>query len=445
VHSMIVSTRHHTRVVVAAAIAAFALVVGLLVALPSAHAAAGPLKPLKLAGVCNDASWALAGAIDAQLKADGSPLRMIQADQPKKGETGYNDGTVADAYIRLSAALGKKLGQLTAADVTAAANAAKVKQAISDALDDRTNAPGGTLTLSYSDFAGNTVYLWCLKANADHGGPDLGLLYVATGKTSADGVWIAGCVLDGGMNDYSFSVDKATRVFAKFVWYNVGPDPNNVGGYIRYTYTYDVAKNVLDIVKDTGTINRGTFTPKKTEAEKNPAAPPAQFKDLKLNGVQISLLSGADGGIPTRTVVLAVVDPVNPSFVDLTNPALAGSGTATDPFVGIDPIFQPGDTILVTAPDGTLPIAQGPNPGWTLLNPGESTMLLQYNGPSVFDFAFGASVPDVALLSIASPSPSTGPSLSASPSAGPSVSASFSPSAVPSSPLGSGPATSHVP
>jgi hypothetical protein len=402
--------RHRTRALVTAAAAAFAMVAALLAALPPAHAAAGPLKPLKLAGVCNSASWALASAIDAKLTADKSPLRMIQSDQPKKGETGYNDGTVADAYIRLTDALGKNLGELTAADVTAPANAAKVAQAISDALDDRTNAPGGTLTLSYSDFAGNTVYLWCLKANADHGGPDLALLYVPTGKTPADGVWIAGCVLAGGMNEYSFSVDTATRVFAKIVWYNIGPDPNNARGYIRYTYTYDATKNILNIVKETGKLNLGAFVPATTEAEKTPAAPPAQFKDLKLNGNQISLLDGADGGIPARTVVVAAADPVTPTALDLTNPPLAGSGTATDPFVGIDPTFQPGDSIAVTMPDGTLAVATGTNTDWTLLNPGESTVLLQYNGTSPLDLAIGDSVSDVAELSAAPPNPSASPS-----------------------------------
>lgn len=82
---------------------------------------------------------------------------------------------------------------MTEADITN--NPALVQRAINAALTYRRTTKMGDYTLSFADDSGNKVYLWCLKKNADHGGPDLGLLYVPKGKTPKDGVWIAGCVL----------------------------------------------------------------------------------------------------------------------------------------------------------------------------------------------------------------------------------------------------------
>lgn len=394
----IISIRR-ARILVAAMVSILAVATALL--LIPVQAAAGQLKPLDLPGVCNATAFALADAIDAKLKADGDPLRMVQADKPKKGETGFVDGTVAYAYVRLAQLLRKPLGALTAADV--ANNPVQVQQAINDALNYRKNTKKGDFTLTYTDAAGNAVYLWCLKANADHGGPDLGLLYVPAGKTPADGVWIAGCVLDGGMNTYYVSLDTTTKNFAKFVWYNIGPDPNNANRYIRYVYTYDPVRNVLDIRKEQGPIILGQpGAPDRTERERNPGAPPAQFKDLKLNGVQLSLLDG-DSAVPARTVVLASVDPVNPTTLNLTNPPLTDSAAIT----GVDATIEPGDTILVAMPDGTVAAGGGANPEWTLLTPNESTALFRYNGASETAIATGDTVSGVAMLAIAPPTTSS--------------------------------------
>ena len=391
------------RALITAAVTVLAGVVALVIVLPSAQAAPGPLRPLNLPGVCNAASWALATAIDDKLKADGNALRMIQADSPKKGETGYADGTVAYAYVRLAQLLGKNLGDLTENDVKN--NPRQVQQAIADALTYRRVNMGGDFTLSYSDKAGNKVLLWCLKANADHGGPDLGLLYVPNGKQVSDGVWIAGCVLAGGMNTYQFSVDNRTGVFTKFVWYNIGPDPNNANRYIRYIYTYDVATNTLTIVKEEGPIRNGTpQRPDKTEKERNPGAPPDEFKDLKLNGVQISMLDG-DCAIPARTVVVAVADAITPTIVNLVNAALTSSAT----LIGTDAMVEPGDTLLVSMPDGTVAAPGGTNPYWTLLNPGEPAALFRYNGPDATTIGIGDVIAGVAALMIAPPTTSDPP------------------------------------
>lgn len=415
------------RALMASAVTALAVVAALFVALPSAQAAPGPLKPLKLLGMCNSTSWAMATAIDAKLAADGNALRMIQTDQPKAGETGFDDATVNAAMLSLAAQLGKQVGALTDADV--ANNPAQVAQAIKDALALRAKRD---LTLTTSDKTGNAVYLWCLKKNADHGGPDLGLLYVPAGSAQKDGVWIAGCVLAGGMNTYYVSFDKTTGDFTKFVWINQGPDPATPGGFIRYTYVFDVAGNKLTIRKQTGAYNRlGVFVPATTEVEKNPAAPPAQFKDLSLNGVQISL---NDGGCacPARTVVQATPDPAAPTTLTFTNPPISGSGTADDPYVGISATIEPGDTIALDMPDGVVPVSDGGDPDWTLLTPGDSTALFQYDGTSELVIPVGDVIGDVAVLG---PAPSSS-SAAASPSASPSLTGSATSSPV-SSPTAS--------
>lgn len=413
-------TSARPRGLIAAVVTLLAVVAALVVAFQPAQAAPGRLQPLNLTGACNGAAWAMAEAIDAKLKADGSALRMIQADQPKKGETGYNDGTVVFAYLRLAVLLRKPVGQLTADDVKN--NAAQVAQAIDDALTFRRVNMRGDYPLSQTDDAGNKVFLWCLKANADHGGPDLGLLFVPKGKTPADGKWIAGCVLAGGMNEYKFSVDDKTFEFTKFVWYNIGPDPDNANRYIRYIYTYDVAKNELTIVKEMGPIQRGVpQAPDKTEKEKNPGAPPAEFKDLKLNGVQISLLDG-DSALPARTTVLASADPVMPNMLTLTN------SPATEPvgIIGVDETIEPGETLVLAVPNGTIPVADGPNPDWTLLTPAEpDSALFQYTGLSRITIPAGGSIPGVAILGTApptSPPPTSTPPVTSPPTSPPPVS-----------------------
>ena len=398
---MLNSVSARPRAILAAALAVLAAIATLIIARPSAQAAPGPLRPLNLPGVCNGASLALAAAIDDKLKADGSPLRMIQADEPKKGETGYSDGTVAYAYVRLAALLGKQVGQLTENDIKN--NPRQVQQAIDDALTYRRVNMRGDFTLAYTDSAGNKVILWCLKANADHGGPDLGLLYVPNGKTNADGLWIAGCVLAGGMNTYQVSIDDRTKVFSKFVWYNIGPDPNNANRYIRYVYTYDVATNTLTIVKEEGPIRNGVpQRPDKTEKERNPGAPPAQFKDLKLNGVQISMLDG-DSAVPARTVVTAVA--TTPTTANLVNEPLTDSVA----LLGIDAVIAPGDTLVVSMPDGTIAAAGGANPYWTLLTPGEPAALFRYNGPEPATIGIGDVIADVAVLAVAPPTSTSPP------------------------------------
>lgn len=408
-------TAARTRALLAAAVAVLAAVAALIIALPSAQAAPGPLQPLNLPGVCNSASLALATAIDDKLKADGNPLRMIQADEPKKGETGYSDGTVAYAYVRLAALLGKQVGQLTENDIKN--NPRQVQQAINDALTYRRVNMRGDFTLSYTDSAGNKVILWCLKPNANHGGPDLGLLFVPNGKTNADGLWIAGCVLAGGMNTYQFSIDDRTKVFTKFVWYNIGPDPNNANRYIRYIYTYDVATNTLTIVKEEGPIRNGVpQRPDNTEKERNPAAPPPKFEDLKLNGVQISLLDG-DSAIPARTVVTAVADPMNPTTVSLVNQPLTDSVA----LLGTETTIDPGDTLVVTMPDGTIATPGGSNPYWTLLTPGEPAALFRYNGPEPTTIAINDTIPSVAALVPAPPTSTPPPSSPPPPSTTPSI------------------------
>lgn len=428
---VIAPTRIRFRALIAVLVSASSLVIALFVALPTAQAAPGPLQTMNLSGVCNSGSWELAVKIDAALTANKSALRMIQTDQPQKGETGYNDATVTLAFSLLRDALGKTP---TDADVTDPANAQKVSDAITAALNAR--RLGGNWTLSATDDSGNSVYLWCLNAGNGHGGPDLALLYVAKGQTQATGAWIAGCVQAGGENSYKVSVDDKTGVFVKFEWENVGLDPKPVGAdtVIRYLYTYDVGKNILNIVKDYGSIVNKKFVPNAARSvpEKNPAAPPALFKGLMLNGKQISLLNGPDAGVPSRSEAVAVVDPVTPTTLDLTNPPMADAFTPVGTPEGIDSTFQPGDTIALNMPPGTVPIANGTNPDWTLLTPDQPIAVFEYIGTTPLDIAIGDVIPDVTVLTAASSSPSFSPSPTPSPSPSFSPSPSPSPSFTPS-------------
>lgn len=402
------------RGVIAVVVAALTLLATLVLGLSPAGAAAGPLQPLKLPGTCNPASWAIAQALDAQLAANKASFTMIQQNQPKAGETGYNDATVGATLSLFATAIDKPLQNVTAADVTAPANKQALAKAVADGLQLRTTVPNALLT--WTDGAKNAVFLWCLAKNANHGGPDLGLLYVPVGKAPANGYWIAGCVLAGGMNTYEFSLDKATFNFAKFVWTNTGPQPGVAGSYIQYIYEYDVAANILKITQQIGKYDQtGTFVPSSTTPEANPAAPPGNFQDLKLNGKQISL---NDGGCacPAQNAVAAVVDQAAPAYGDFVNTPISGSGTVGDPYVGVSPTIQPGDTVVVDMPAGTEAIGDGTDPNWLLLTPGATTALFQYEGASPLTLAVGRDLPDVVLLAPAPPTGTASPTGTVSPS-----------------------------
>ena len=83
-------TAARTRALLAAAVAVLAAVATLIVALPSAQAAPGPLQPLNLPGVCNSASLALAQAIGrwgnwANQEAFGTPSDLPWAVEIEPG------------------------------------------------------------------------------------------------------------------------------------------------------------------------------------------------------------------------------------------------------------------------------------------------------------------------------------------------------------------------
>jgi hypothetical protein len=409
-----------TMMVAAATIAAAAVVSS-----PGAQAAPGPFQDLKLPGVCNSIAFTMAEKIDAKLKADGKPDRMIRVDEPKKGETGFYDAAVAYAVVELAKALKKEIGDLTAKDL--ADNAQKVADAVDAALKWR--ADKGDTVLHRADLAGNEVYLWCLKAGNGHGGPDLGLLYVPKGKAAKDGVWIAGCVLPGGLNAYQGSYDDKTFDFAKFVWYNEGPNPGKDKEFIRYTYEYDVAANILKITKEVGPYKQGVFTPHTTEVEKKPGPPPTEFKDLKLNGVQISLL---DGGCacPAQQAVVAVADPATPWQLDLANPVQRGTGGDDLP-AGVSVRVAPHELFTVALPEGARFAGPGADPRWEIVSVQDSLIAVRYRGYEPLVLGVGAVVRAVAWI-VPAPTPTVPPLPTPSTSASPSPTQVPTPTEVPS-------------
>ncbi|MBV1854827.1 hypothetical protein [Catellatospora tritici] len=442
-------TTRKLRTLLGAVTALVALGLALVTTVPAAQAAPGPLKDLNLPGVCNAASFAMAEAIDAKLKADGKADRMIRVDEPKKGETGYNDAAVAYAMVELAKLLKKDVGALTPKDLTD--NAKAVADAIDAALKWRKDK--GDTILHTADLTGNEVFLWCLKKGNGHGGPDLALLYVPKGKAAKDGVWIAGCVLAGGLNRYLVSYDDRTFDFAKFVWYNEGPNPDKEKEVIRYTYEYDVAKNVLTITKEVGPYKDGKFTPHTTEVEKKPGPPPAEFKDLKLNGTQISLLDGGCG-CPARSVALAAADPVAPWQLNLVNPVLTGSGTETDPYLGVSVRIVPEQLFQMELPPDTRFAGPGADPRWQVVIVQDDLIGLRYHGYEPLELAVGAVVPAIAwIVPAPPPSPSVPPSAVPTPTDVPATPSPFpsptgtpvEPSPFPSAPWSPAPPLPSVP
>ena len=274
-------------ILVAAAVTATAA--GLLAAAPaSAKPVAGGL--LDLPGICTPASMKMAQLIDAKLAADKATFRMIVADQPKKGETGFVDGTVYEAMFRLAVKLNKGPADLTEADL--ANNSDEVAAAIAGALTYREKEREGSFTLEDKDASGNAVQLWCLVATADHKGPYSGLLYISAGGKPADGVWIGGSSFGNGSGTFLYNYDDDTGNFVIIVAEYYGPDPAAPGRSIRLTYVYEPGGK-LSIIKEYGTFDdKGVFVadPKRTEQQRMPEPAPAELKDLRLNGERIGLV-----------------------------------------------------------------------------------------------------------------------------------------------------------
>jgi hypothetical protein len=361
---------------------------------PPAHD--GYTQATDFKGVCNSAALAMA-----------KQMNKIVKDQPKKGEEGFSDGSVPYALFLFATLLGTTIEKLTEADITNKDNAVALQQAIKDAA-----AAGAAKTDPYmkgTDGAGNVLQLWCLTANTKHGGPDLAMLLIRKGQTPDKGVWIGACVLPGGVNEWWYKADKQ-GVLTHFLWYNMAPNKNKKGTYIRITYIYDVAKKQLAITREVVTLEKDGDKFKivpdpKPETENTPAEAPLNFEDLKLNGSQLTTMLDGESVTPLRAAVATEVDPNSPDRIGLVNPPLLGSGTPDDPYVGNPITFEPGDNIVLRLPDGLALAGDGANPLWTAQPLGDSMVRLEYQGDVPFTLESGDLVDNVMATAPTPPSP----------------------------------------
>ncbi|MFO0898922.1 MAG: hypothetical protein U0836_15970 [Pirellulales bacterium] len=250
------------------------------------------------------------------------------------------------------------------------------------------------------DSKGNMIEVWCLQANNDHGGPDLGYLYTPKGGKS---VWVGACSLVDGQNHFWLSYDKLVGAkvngvptviveeFKGFRWHNFQADDGKNNKKVDYEYKYTVAGDKLAISRTEGTwVNSAVFpfpriyqsTVKETE-KNGPTKAPEQFKDLKLNGTQITL-----GDIDNTKAIqglAAVYDAVSPQGLlqySLLAQALSGSGVPNDPFTGLVTTVDPGDVFSIAGAGIHDPVVSGlaAQEGWVLAGLDENMVSFRYDG-----------------------------------------------------------------
>jgi hypothetical protein len=269
-------------------------------------------------------------------------------------------------------------------------------------LVDVPGKPGekGHLQGQLIDSKGNMIQVWCLEANKDHGGPDLGYLYTPKG---GKGVWVGACSLVDGQNNFWLSYDKVVGAkvngvptvipeeFKGFRWHNFQKDDGKNNKKVDYEYKYTVAGDKLAVSRTEGTWMNSTVFPfpriyRSTvqETEKGgPIKAPEQFKDLKLNGVQITL--GDIDNTQAIQALAAVYDPASPQGLlqySLWAQPLSGSGTPNDPFTGLETTVDPGDVFSIAGEGIHDPLVSGlaAQLGWVLAGLDENMVSYRYDG-----------------------------------------------------------------
>ena len=275
----------------------------------------------------------------------------------------------------------------------------------------------GYVTLSpYYDLQGNSIAVYCLEKNANHGGPDQAALYTPAPVKGVPqpGVWVGACTLATGQNVFTFTGDKIVKgangasiinQFTGFSWSNYenitpadqrklktgGPGTKTGATYNNYEYQYTVKGNKLAITQTTSYYQQqkvpGVTLPdgspatvdtlqldKATPDPKGPIMAPTNFTGLTFNGNQIAAL-GTNGspGIGRQSLSLASLTPPAPGQEEyaLLSDALYGNGSATNPFVGLTVPITAGDMLTIgvgaVAASVTGSAATADYGAWTLL------------------------------------------------------------------------------
>lgn len=279
---------------------------------------------------------------------------IYQKDKPVKGENGYNEHLLVIAVQSLwlewsKANPGKKLADFFKDDAVQKA-IRKIDDLIKAAIKANPKIKNGDTTFPNGD----TLAVWCVDKNANHGGPALGYYFKPNGK---DGVWVGLCKFDDGLNNYWIKTDEKGNI-TQTQWVNYGIPDDSKDVFIL-VFTYDVATNSLTIEKIWGRWSKdrngkwtfGAPTDKTLKNVKETIKPaPTKFEDLKLEGRGLLACNGCGGdavaladlgGIPGEETVAEFIE----DFLDGDNPTPTPTGTTVVPTTGLP---TPTNTATVT-------------------------------------------------------------------------------------------------
>ena len=214
-----------------------------------------------------------------------------------------------------------------------------------------------------ADANGNKIQIWCLQANAAHGGPDFGVLYKPAGAKDKDAVWVGACTFPAGRNRPNKAFTKLRngkpKQFTKVTWFNYEPPPN---GKNDWDYSYDPVTNKLTINKTAGAYVGGVYRWRIIGTDVYPA--PKNFGDIKFTSggvtTQVTQLFPGPNGLSAEAVTAVASANGNNWSYTLNVNALGGSGTDADPFIGIDTDLKAGDTFSIAAFGIQIPFVSSP-------------------------------------------------------------------------------------
>jgi hypothetical protein len=216
-------------------------------------------------------------------------------DKPVKGENGFREHLIVAAVQTLWVNWSKANPTKTMDDFFGDDAVKKLIKQLDAAIKANARLEDGTKTYPNGD----TLEVWCVDKNANHGGPALGYYFTPKGK---DGVWVGLCKFADGLNNYYVETDRAGNV-TRTQWMNYGFPDDSKDVYIL-VFTYDVATNSLTVEKIWGRWSKdrngkwtfGAPVGKQKNVKEVIKPAPTKFEDLKLEGTSLLTANCGCGG-----------------------------------------------------------------------------------------------------------------------------------------------------
>jgi hypothetical protein len=222
----------------------------------------------------------------------------------------------------------------------------------------------GKLLVSVSDDQGNMIQEWCVQGRKGIHGTDFGIRYVSADEKTQ--VWVGGCFFPAGINRLNADFKDTNPAngkpdkYLEVTWFNAQPAP---GGMKDWHFSYDISSRKLTVTKTKGKWSipfevempdeeffAQTYITTAVVGPANVYEAPTNFTGLTYGG---KFIEGQDPPpiIAPQVAVQAFgasakrIGEIND--VSLRVIPFGGTGTETDPFLGLETQLFSGDLLTI--------------------------------------------------------------------------------------------------